>query len=192
MEQIQERILAGETRELPFGPCFWRLLKTEEGRALLITENEIGKRPYHAYHDRFEDITWETCSLRKYLNSDFTEGFSDEEQRLILESNIENPDNPEHGTYGGNPTRDKIFLLSIYEAKDLFLKDGGWTEAFIGDEAWWWLRSPGHNGINAALFSEIDVGSLFGYVSYNGDFVINEYGVRPALWLDLSSDKKEE
>ena len=120
MVKLQERILSSETRYLPFGPYLWRVLKVEDDRALLITEDIIIKHPYN---NRFEDMTWETCSLREYLNFDFPEVFSAEELYMIKEYLIKNPDLPAYGENGVNTTKDKFFLLSFDEAKSLFVND---------------------------------------------------------------------
>jgi len=182
MEQIQERILSGEIRNLPFGPYEWRVSKVEKGRALLITEYVVEERPYH---NPWETVTWETCTLRKYLNAEFFEAFSAEEQAMILKSDIKNPDNEEFGTPGGCVTKDKVFLISLQEADEYFVDD---DDRSACDEKkgthYWWLRSPGRDSsIASGVFQS-------GSVDNFGAYVTDDCGVRPALWLDLSSDKK--
>ena len=178
MKNIIERIQSGETRNLPFGKYEWRVLVKEEGRALLVTEDVIEMRPYH---DRFKAVTWKDCSLRKYLNTKFLEEFSIKEQAMILKSTIENPVKPKYGKKGWNITYDKVFLLSIEEAKWYFESDEGRAAKHDGEAAWWWLRSPGRNSYYAA------------YVDRNGDavgigyYVHIEIGVRPALLFNLFS-----
>jgi len=54
--------------KIHFGAYDWYVLDKQDGNALLITEKVIEKRPYH--HAECE-ITWETCDMRAYLNSDF-------------------------------------------------------------------------------------------------------------------------
>ena len=47
---------------------------------------------------------------------------------------------------------------------------------------WWWLRSPGNNQNNAANVNND------GGVGSNGSRVNRDnYGVRPALWIDLDA-----
>ena len=69
------------------------------------------------YHSEVnQDTTWETCSLRKWLNKDFYDSsFTLEEKALIVESKIINNDNPWYGTKGGRDAVDKLFLLSVEE-----------------------------------------------------------------------------
>ena len=194
---IVAKIKQGETRNLPFGDYAWRVLDVQNDRALLITEDIIEKRPYY---DELTDVTWETCTLRGYLNGNFFYGnFSAQEQALILEITNANLDNQWYGTNGSNPTKDKVFLLSIAEVVRYFGDSGQLknnnpdSEYWIGDQYsservakfnnggfWWWLRSPGYYPFRAAI---VDTG---GYVGLNGNYVGDrEGGVRPALWLNL-------
>jgi hypothetical protein len=53
---------------LSFGSYKWRVLDIQNDTALIITEEIIEQRPYH---DRYVDITWADCELRKYLNGEF-------------------------------------------------------------------------------------------------------------------------
>ena len=47
----------------------WRVLELdrEAETALLIAEEPVCEK---SYHDKREDITWEQCSLRKWLNEE--------------------------------------------------------------------------------------------------------------------------
>ena len=102
---------------IQFGGYEWRVLDVQDKRALIITENIIEPRPYN---DKREDVTWETCTLRKYLNDEFYAKFSKEEQGRIAETKISNPDNLWYDTKGGADTNDKIFLLSLEEVAKYF------------------------------------------------------------------------
>jgi hypothetical protein len=158
--------------KLRFGAYDWYVLDRQGDKVLIITEKVIEKRPYH--HEECE-ITWETCDMRKYLNGEFYESFSADDRALILEVTNENPANPWYGTGGGNPTVDKIFLLSIDEVVQYFGDSGqiktrymypncDWCKdeflPWLDDQynlnrravddngiVWHWrLRSPGANG----------------------------------------------
>ena len=99
-------------------PIEWRVLAHEDGRILVVSDKIIMGR---CYNDVVVDaITWETCSLRTWLNSEFLSCFSDEEVDLILECELPNPDNAESGAPGGNATRDRVFLLSRDECDEYF------------------------------------------------------------------------
>lgn len=152
----------------------WIVLDKEAEKALLLTKESVGER---AYNDEYVDITWEDCTLRKWLNEDFyKDSFTEEEKNQICETTVKNDDNPEYGTEGGNDTTDKIFLLSIDEANKYFEND---EARAIG--SWWWLRSPGYYSYVAA-----DVDSDC-FIDRSGGSVDNEGSVRPALWVNLES-----
>jgi hypothetical protein len=178
-------------------PLNWRVLDVDmqEGRALLLTEDIIEKRPYHSGNTT--KITWEECALREYLNGAFLNNFGSGKSRIAQTKN-DNPDNQWSGTKGGNSTTDRVFLLSIGEAVNYFgdsgqlkkrPKNSWWIDdqhnskriAKYENQAWgWWLRSPGSYSYRAA---SVDTdGNLY----VNGyDTLSREGGVRPALWLNL-------
>ena len=179
-------------------PLVWRVLAVENGRALLITEKLIDCVKYHT---KRTDVTWETCTLRQWMNRDFIhKAFSSSEQTQIATVTNQNPNNPVERTKGGNATQDKIFALSINEAEKYFrndddrmaaptayaIKNGTWVSDSYslpnGEKTGlWWLRSPGVNG-DLAAFVDLD-----GYISQGGlDVSDGEVAVRPAFWLNLS------
>jgi len=165
---------------ISFGTFKWRVLAKENGMALLITEDIIDQR---AYNDGVAKVTWETCTLHEYLNGEeFKKNFSDEEWEKIKRWRIDNPKNPKYDIDGGNPTTDRVFLLSIQEAERYFKDNKGRAAKFNGEAAWWWLRSPGYiQDIAADVLGD-------GGVNLNGNTVTNSSGgVRPALWLNLES-----
>jgi hypothetical protein len=104
-----------------FGPYNWLVLERKGNTALLITENVLQSLRYD-----MRKGTWEKCEIRKYLNGEFLETFSEADRARIIEVTNENADNPwfkptkdkemfyEGGT-GGKPTKDKVFLLSLDE-----------------------------------------------------------------------------
>ena len=170
-------------------PVEWRVLDVEDGKALVISEKLLDYAPYN---ETYTDVTWEACSLREWMNNDFlNRAFTAHEQAKIATVTNRNPDNPEYGTKGGKTTRDRIFALSIDEAKKYFSDDTdriayttdythtkGYDYADCSDG--WWLRSPGDLSLYAA-----DVSS-FGFVNRFGRDVDSDGGcVRPAFWLNL-------
>ena len=89
-------------------PLMWRVLAVEKDKALIITEQLIDTMQYNSFSD---DITWEKCSLRFWLNNTFiTSAFGGSLPRRVMVTTNDNPDNPKHGTEGGAPTEDKVFL----------------------------------------------------------------------------------
>lgn len=162
------------------GPIEWKILKEEDGKLLIISSYILRAQPYNT--ERI-DVTWETCSLRSWLNEDFiNEAFSSSDQKYILTVTISNPDNPKYGTEGGNDTEDKVFLLSIDEANTLFADKQ--ERGLMGS---WWLRSPGIYSRTATGVGGEGVAASGGYISTEGWYVESEIGVRPAMWIKLDS-----
>lgn len=94
-------------------PIKWRVLDKTDGNVLLLADRILDIQPYNRVYDF---STWETCTLRTWLNDTFiNEAFSAEERALIALSNLENNDNPQTAIEGGNPTQDKVFVLSLEE-----------------------------------------------------------------------------
>lgn len=165
-----------------YGNTEWIVLKREGDILTLLSKDCINQKPYNT---EYEDVTWETCSLRKWLNEEYiNEAFDGIEQQLIEETTIQNADNSECETEGGHDTKDKIFLLSLEEAEELFTDEDSRTAEYFGDTkgCWWWLRSPG-----AFSYCAATVGS-FGTVNCIGLDVDHECGaIRPAFQLNLSN-----
>lgn len=167
----------------------WQVLAKEDNRVLVITKNIIECKQYNT---EYTDVTWESCTLRKWLNNDFyNKAFSDEEKASIQTTNVVNKNNAKYGTKGGNDTQDKVFLLSIDEANQYFTSDSERqcqgtnnaksNELYVADygNSRWWLRSPGLDQDYAAcIYSDGDVLERGNRVGY-GD------GVRPAMWISV-------
>ena len=111
-------------------PVKWRVLSVDaSGNALLLADKNIEIREYNTTDT---DVTWETCTLRSFLNSygpesniceeDYeaagflTTAFNAKERSAIKTAFTANPNNPIYDTKGGNDTKDKVFLLSLDEA----------------------------------------------------------------------------
>lgn len=161
----------------------WQILDIQDDRVLLLSKYVLEYRPFL---ERWGLGTWESSSLRKYLNGEFLqEVFSQEERHCLLKSLVKADENPMCNTDPGNDTKDIVFLLSVVEAQKYFPANynrkcmhhmGGRKPN--ARTSWWWLRSPGFNEANAASVG--DDGS-FQY-SYVQDV---RGGVRPAVWLKL-------
>ena len=46
----------------------WKVLEKKENELILLSDHCIAK---HAYHDKNKAVTWENCTLRKWLNDTF-------------------------------------------------------------------------------------------------------------------------
>ena len=76
-------------------PIEWEIVAEENGRMLLISRYILDCQPYNT---ELEDVTWETCSLRAWLNDYFyNTAFNSVEQNRILSVTLSNPDNAYYG-----------------------------------------------------------------------------------------------
>ncbi len=173
-------------------PIEWLVLKNDGSRALLISKYALDCRQYNTSG---ANVTWETCTLRKWLNGTFLDAaFSESERAMIPSVTVSADKNPSYSTSPGNSTTDQVFLLSITEVNKYFsshrarqCQGTAYCYAQGADKAnngncRWWLRSPGNNS-NYAAFVDYD-GCVYGsgyYVTYD------ENAVRPALWINLGS-----
>lgn len=178
-------------------PIEWIVLEKEENKLLIISKYCLDVKPYNDY-DR--DVTWEFSTIRQWLNNTFIEtAFSEYEKEIIVETQLTNPDN-DYGFYdygkGGNDTKDKVFLLSIEEARNYFASDSdriadvteyakeqGADTNFADSNIEfprWWLRSAGCYADRASNINEDGSISKGGFsVEYDG------YCIRPALWITI-------
>lgn len=177
-EKNNVNIDANEWDYVTFGNLEWLVVKKEGNRELLLAKESVGQKPYN---DVFEDITWEQCTLRQWLNGEFyNETFSEEEKAMIEVTRVINEDNPEYGTQGGNDTDDKVFLLSHSEVWEYFGADAEDAQEKRAMGEWWWTRSVGYHN------------SRFIYVRPDGmspdtGYDVHIYGaVRPAIWVQTS------
>ncbi len=143
---------------------------------------------------RRRKVTWETCSLRKWLNETFLEeAFTREEKEKILTVTVK-ADKNMYAADPGNATDDRIFLLSASEADQFFSSDsericipsvyacarGAYAQTYAKGACDWWLRTPGKSRRYALTISPL------GYVSIYGDYINgNDIGVRPAVWINV-------
>lgn len=169
----------------------WIVLDVKDNSALIITKYAIDGV---YYHNRAEKITWETCSLRKWINETFIDAaFSTDEQKFILTTNVSADSNPDYKTDPGNDTEDKVFLLSIDEAIRFFSTDEerkcekteyAKTQSFFEYTELpckWWLRTPGDASVKAALVSSD------GSVDAKGNqYSLAPFSFRPAMWISLN------
>ena len=175
-------------------PIQWIVLDKIDGQLLLLSADVLDARQYH--HVPFEEVTWENSDLRAWMNGDFYEGAFTPVQRGLIETvHNENEDQSITGANGGAATDDRVFALSetesvIYLNTPATRSDIGAAPASVHAAAGplsvsedgtadWWLRSPGTYGFATQFVDATGVPSL------SGANVDLQYGVRPALWINV-------
>ena len=171
-------------------PIEWQVLAVEGERALLLSRYGLDSKKYNSSS---KNVTWETCTLREWLNGEFYDtAFTDGEKIGVIEVNHENPNNNATAKAGGNPTDDKIFLLSVNDVNQYIRSfetrkcvSTAYSKAYVfsNGRVFWWLRTPGLE-YDRAVRVNAD-----GSVDINGYSVTDSTTVvRPAFWLDLSEE----
>ena len=191
-------------------PIEWIVLDTDGEKALLLSRYGLDTIQYN---QRYVAVTWETCTLRSWLNNEFlSSAFSEEEQSAILLTDVDN--SAEQGYYGrdgGNNTQDKVFLLSYAEANKYLgvtynsndnvqarvtptayaLARGAWTKKGYktpegADAGRWWLRSPGRHSHRASHVYGTGAGRDNQATAHSPLFGYDL--VRPVVWVNLEAD----
>lgn len=168
----------------------WRVLAIEDGAALLVSDKILDA---YAYHELFNDTTWENCTLRVWLNNNFYHAaFSDSEKDQILIKSMPSDENPRQNLpKAGGATKDRVFILSASEINEYFTANYERTAygteyamrqgIYINNDlyaSWWWARTPGKTNKWAVRIRSS------GEVDYEGSYVNSKNGgIRPAIWL---------
>jgi hypothetical protein len=158
----------------------WIVLDDKNGEKLLLSRYAFDSRQYNSTKDV---VTWETCTIRDWLNTKYVDiAFDENEKSILANTEIVNNINSEYEIENGNDTIDKIFLLSIDEVeKYLPTENDRKTVSLDGEIAMWWLRSTG----KISNYASYITGG--GGLSSGGVYVDTKRGVRPALWIDLTN-----
>ena len=170
----------------------WRVLeKDENGRMLVVSKYALDCRNYHS---SVKQITWEDSDIRSWLNNDFySNAFASSEKSAVKTVTNENTGNSDFNVNGGNKTSDKIFILSIDEAKRYlpnnidrmcqatkYAESKGTELDSLTHNCRWWLRSPG-----STLYSAASV-KIDGFILNMGTPVsVDKAFVRPAMWIEI-------
>ena len=186
-----------------FDPIQWRVLSNAAGELFVMAEKILDSNQY--YNSPYTDVTWETSTIRSWLNNEFFDfAFDSAEQSAINTSLVINSDNPDYETLGGNDTNDKVFLLSQSETSNPtygfnanynnsdssreaigtdFSKCQGLYVIDFGesaDNSLWWLRTPGYYQNHA---SYIDTDGWGG----RSEIITSAYiGIRPAFKCSIT------
>lgn len=152
------------------------------------------------YNETNDDVTWQSCSLRKYLNNDFVkDAFTIDEQTLLFENEIQTLPNPNAtGVSSDFTTKDRVFVPDYgdYNEFDMFIEERADLTAAAKKQAEgidkdkyidnsWWMRTEGQDLKHALTFN--NTGEA---VFEDGDPVDSYCGVRVAIWLAIVPSEK--
>ena len=179
-------------------PIEWLVLAAKDGKSLLISKYALDCKPYNS---EFDEVTWENCTLRYWLNNVFLKNaFNSNEQIKIQTTNVSADPLPIFNITAGNATVDRIFLLSVTEATKYFNDDesrkcvptqyaksnGRWVNGEYTKDGyptcWWWLRTSSwskNSATGVGFGGSVDQGGLFVHDV--------RARVRPSLWIDFSN-----
>ena len=164
----------------------WVVLEKSDDSLLVISRYALDGRVYDESY--LGGITWDTCSLRRWLNNGFlNEAFSQTEQMKIEESSVETAVISEGVNMGSRETMDRVFILSTEEAQQYLTEELKKCEAtayaaeqdvyiskFTGYCRWWTRTSV--SGRNDAAFVDSEGSLDSGYSS-----TYSSNAVRPAM-----------
>ena len=166
----------------------WLVLDKKDGKILIISRYALDCQQYD---ENSGSVTWEVCSLRKWLNSDFVNSaFTDDEKEAILTTSVVAHKNSFFKVKSGENTNDMIFLLSTTEVKqylkyktdrkciptDFAVANG--VQSNAAGNCNWWMRTPGCNQVCVAFVSDVGISNNIGINNSTDDFA-----VRPAMWI---------
>ncbi len=180
-------------------PIVWCILKTQDDRMLLLSRDALDFRQFHWWR---KTIGWKDCTLRKWLNGEFSSvAFSQEEQNRIISSFIS-------WDYSGfsfseGTSTDKVFLLSTdeyikYRKYDFppkcfptqyALSKAEYREKSAGKPCSWWLRDTHYDCANFIYYDgSLEMRSVNGSGTNDciGTVTRNDiFGIRPAMWISI-------
>lgn len=176
-------------------PLEWIVLDydAEEKKALIMTLYAIDAV---IYKNNYGATTWETSDVRSWLNRNFIrKAFNGSELGMILDTDVETPNNIKYNTKGGNVTADKIFLLSDVEFNKYlkgtdnaigyttqYARDNGVQSGPISGTSVCWLRTPGESLVYVSTVSYVGELNSMGVYTYS-----YSCGVRPAMWVSVEN-----
>lgn len=167
-------------------PIEWLIIKSSGSEVLLMSRYALDCQPYNTSS---KSITWQDCTLRRWLNSDFyNAAFSSKEKAAIVQKSAYNT--------VGNMTTDAVFLMSCDEGLTWFNNNAARTATATeyaqaqgvpdlgGGKCWYWLRDRGAAPHCACYVNSS--GLTCG--KPNGMVIENRYGaVRPMIWVSIDA-----
>ena len=178
----------------------WLVLEKKDDSLLLLSVYGLDSQ---RYNENAQAVNWETSTVRKWLNDDFyNAAFNENQRKKIINSVCPADSNPNYDTDPGKDTIDKVFLLSISEAKKYLLSAEqlrcvptlyttyravalGANNYSGGRSSTWFLRTPGQDETMAAYVSSDGIIRQVGY-SVDLDIV----AIRPAIRVNIELPKQ--
>lgn len=223
-EKTSANISVQPGEHLDFGtyqgePVEWRVLdvNAEDGEVLLLSEYGLDVKPYH--DKSASGVSWEDCSLRRWLNGEFYESaFKDEEKERILLSESEGFAQYNSRVAGGKydllerETKDYVFLLSYTEVQEYFQetvdKEGELGKTcqpteyaqtvdtldrnMNGGGCGWWLCAGSRANAEQGRHIPFVVTAYGGVdIDLGAGASSMRYAVRPAIWVKWQEEEDE-
>ena len=156
-------------------PIEWRVLSRDGDRILVVSVYGLDAQLYD--DDKWDYDLWETCSLKAWLEHEFLQtSFTAEERATITEITCLSAE--EAGTLFVDD-EDRICQATPYAKSQGVWNGDDWGHT--GKGCFWWMRSPGDDGVNDATYVT-PYGELYTEGSGSWD---PRVAVRPALWLSI-------
>ena len=158
-----------------FGNYEWIVLKEySNGYSFIVSKDAICRKQFNT---KYKSVMWKDSTLRGWLNNDFLiDSFTKEERSKIGIGTVPPDEVNSYLKELANWTRDRVFLLSIKEARALFPDDEHRKCRINGFSCFWWLRTPVKYS-DFAAYVDYD-----GSINTDGFFVAGKTGcVRPAM-----------
>ena len=172
-------------------PIKWKVLDNDGNKALLLSEFALDCQQYHAVN---ENITWEQCTLRKWMNDCFLKtAFTSHEQSRIPEVTVPADKHPSYSSNPGNAVKDKAFILGYNEAIKYGISVCKPTKYAVTRNAYrdtsdqntyYWLRSPGNYQSYATEIHHNGSNGVIGVTAA-------DCSVRPAIWINLQTEEEQ-
>ena len=157
----------------------WLILEADAGNYVIISKYLLDA---YYYHENMQEVSWETCSAKEWLNNDFyNKAFSAEEKEKIQNVIIDN-------------SACNVYLLSAEEAATYFTSDSARTAELTvyakangaatytynnGNNGSWWTRTPsGEISRTAVVCSDGSIDTSTGGKNADSGFCI-----RPVLQI---------
>ena len=167
----------------------WLVLEEKDNKVFVVSKYALDCRQYDSNYG-----IWADSSLRNWLNNDFVKAaFSDDEKAMIPTITVYADRTENYWETMSVTSQDKVFLLSVTEAKKYFSSDDARvckaSNYAIANGAYvekgnclWWLRTIGDAfGYSYAARVHSDGG-----IRETGNYVyLDDYAVRPAMWIEL-------